>query len=66
MKVIIDSIDVDIRTALMCVAECVRAGIEDCVWTFTDKATGSQIIVYDRKNKNSTTYKVYYDKEIEN
>lgn len=63
MKIIIDSIDVDISTALRCVFDCVSSKQDDCIWTFTEKFTKQKIVVFDRKNKNSTTYKVYFDKE---
>ena len=63
MKIIIDSIDVDIPTAVRCVFDCVSSKQDDCVWTFTEKLTGKRIVVFDCKNKNSTTYKVYFDKK---
>lgn len=65
MKVIIDSVGVDIVTGVRCVLDCVSSKQYDCIWTFTEKSTMQRIVVYDRKNKNSTTYKVYYDKEAE-
>lgn len=63
MKIIIDSIDVDIVTAVRCVFNCMISNQDDCVWTFTEKSAKQKIVVYDRKNKNSTTYKVYFDKD---
>lgn len=57
-KIIIHIIDVDEKTALECVRQCVSSEYKDCVWIFT-KSMSERIIVFDTQNKKSVKYTVY-------